>query len=65
MVLGSTQPLREMSIRNLLGGKGRSARKADNPTAIREPIVYKMLEPSRLTTLWASMASYKHSNTFF
>jgi hypothetical protein len=29
MALGSTRPLTEMSIRNLSGGKGRSARKAD------------------------------------
>jgi hypothetical protein len=29
MALGSTQPLTEMSIRNLSGGKGRPARKAD------------------------------------
>jgi hypothetical protein len=39
MVLVSTQPLREMSTRNLPGGKGRQARKADNLTAICEPIV--------------------------
>jgi hypothetical protein len=39
MALGSTQPLTEMSTRNLPGGKGRPARKADNPTAICEPIV--------------------------
>jgi hypothetical protein len=39
MTLGSTQPLIEMSIRNLLGGKGRSARKADSRTAICEPTV--------------------------
>jgi hypothetical protein len=32
--LGLTQPLTEMSIRNLPGGKGRSARKPDNFTAI-------------------------------
>jgi hypothetical protein len=37
MALGSTQPLREMSTRNLPGGKGRAARKADNLTAICEP----------------------------
>jgi hypothetical protein len=30
MVLGSTQSLTEMSTRNLPGGKGRPARKADN-----------------------------------
>jgi hypothetical protein len=39
MALGSTQPLTEMSTRNLAGGKGRPARKADNLTAICEPIV--------------------------
>jgi hypothetical protein len=35
MALRSTQPLTEMSTR----GKGRPARKADNLTAIYEPIV--------------------------
>jgi hypothetical protein len=39
MALGSTQPLTEMSTRNLPGGKGRPARKADNLTAICEPTV--------------------------
>jgi hypothetical protein len=39
MALGSTQPLTEMSTRNLPGGKGRPARKADNLTAICEAIV--------------------------
>jgi hypothetical protein len=39
MALGSTQPLTEMSTRNLPGGKGRPARKAENLTAIYEPIV--------------------------
>jgi hypothetical protein len=39
MVLESTQSGTEMSIRNLPGGKGRPARKADNFTAICEPIV--------------------------
>jgi hypothetical protein len=37
--MGSTQPLTEMSIRNLFGGKGQPERKADNLTAIGEPIV--------------------------
>jgi hypothetical protein len=41
------------------------ARKADNLTAIREPIVYKMWEPLRLTTLWGFTASYRYSFTFF
>jgi hypothetical protein len=39
MALGSTQPLTEMSTRNLPGGKGRPVRGADNLTAIFEPIV--------------------------
>jgi hypothetical protein len=39
MALGSTQPLIEMSIRNLPEGKGRPARKADNLTVICEPLV--------------------------
>jgi hypothetical protein len=38
MYLGSTQPLAEMSTRNLPGSKGRPAREADNLTAICEPI---------------------------
>jgi hypothetical protein len=36
---GSTQPLTEMRTRNLPGDKERSARQADNFTAICEPIV--------------------------
>jgi hypothetical protein len=38
MALRSTQPLAEMSNRNLPGSKGRPARKVDNLTAICEPI---------------------------
>jgi hypothetical protein len=49
MALGSTQPLTEMSTRNLLGGsKGRPARKA-NLTAIYEPIVLENVGASTLT----------------
>jgi hypothetical protein len=65
MALGLTQPLTEMSIRNLPGSKERPVRKADNLTAICEPIVYKMWEPRRLTTLWAFTAYYRDSFTFF
>jgi hypothetical protein len=41
MALSSTQPLTEISTRNLPGGggKGRPARKADNLAAICEPAV--------------------------
>jgi hypothetical protein len=38
MVLGSTQPLTEMSTRNITGGKGRPAHKA-GLTANCKPIV--------------------------
>jgi hypothetical protein len=54
--LVSTQPLTEMSTRNLPWAKVQAACKADNFTAICEPIVQKMWEPRRLTTLWASTA---------
>jgi hypothetical protein len=39
MAVVSTQPLTEMSTRNLPGVKGGPAPKADNLTAICEPIV--------------------------
>jgi hypothetical protein len=48
----------------ILGSKGRPARKADYLTAICEPIVYKIWNPERLTTLWASVACYRDSFTF-
>jgi hypothetical protein len=58
---GATQPITEMSTRNLPGGKGRPVRKADNLTAISEPVVYTMREPRRLTTLRAFTACYRDS----
>jgi hypothetical protein len=61
---GSTQPLTEMSTRNLPGGKGRPESKFGNLTIICEPIVWKMWEPQRLTTLLASTACYSDSFTF-
>jgi hypothetical protein len=64
MALGSTQPLTDMSTRNLPGGKGRPARGADNLTAICGPIIYKMWEPRRLTTLTAFTACYRDSFAF-
>jgi hypothetical protein len=39
IAVGLTQPLTEMNTRNLPGGKGCPARKADNLTTICEPIV--------------------------
>jgi hypothetical protein len=51
MSLGSTQPLTELSTKNLSWDKGPPVRKADNSTDICEPIVWKMWEPRCLTTL--------------
>jgi hypothetical protein len=60
-----TQPLTEMSTRNLPGAKARLARKADNLTATREPIFYNIRQPRRLTTVGASMACYGDFFTYF
>jgi hypothetical protein len=65
MVLGSIQPLREMSTRNLIWSKEWPARKADNFTAICKSIVKKMWGPRRLKTLRASTACYRDSVIFF
>jgi hypothetical protein len=59
MALESTQPLTEMSTRNLPRDKERPARMADNLTDC-----LKIWEPRRLTTLWASTACYRDSFTF-
>jgi hypothetical protein len=42
----------------------REARKVGNFTAICDPIVWKMLEPRRLTILWTSATCYRDSFTF-
>jgi hypothetical protein len=47
MVLMSTQPLIEMSTRNLPGSKGLPAHKANNLTAICEPIVLENVGASQ------------------
>jgi hypothetical protein len=45
VALESTQPLTEMSTRNLPGVKGRLVREADNLTTICELIVWKLWSP--------------------
>jgi hypothetical protein len=52
-----------MSIKTLLGAKGRQALKAYNLTAICGSITYKMCEPKCITILWASTACYGDSFT--
>jgi hypothetical protein len=37
----------------------------DNLIAVYEPIIYKMWEPRRVTTLWVPSAYYRDSFTFF
>jgi hypothetical protein len=64
MFILSFKHLYVLHARNLLGSKGRPARKADNLTAICQPIVYKMWETRRLTNLWASTVCYKDSFAF-
>jgi hypothetical protein len=61
MALGSTEPLKEMSTRDIPEGKGQPVSKADNLTAICEPIVYKIWGPRCLAALWACTACYKDS----
>jgi hypothetical protein len=50
MAARSTQPLKEMSTRNLPGDKGRPACEAQNLTAICKPIVWKPYRPPRPVT---------------
>jgi hypothetical protein len=66
MALESTQPLTEMSTRNLPGGKERPVRKAHSFAAILwADCLDKMWEPRRLTALSASTACYRGSFTIF
>jgi hypothetical protein len=51
IAVGLTQPLTEMSTRDITGAKERPVRKADNLTVVCETLVYKMWDPGRLTTL--------------
>jgi hypothetical protein len=64
-LLAALWPLTEMSTRNLSGGKRWPAHKANNLTAVWEPIVWKMMEPRCLRTLLASMACYRDRSTVF
>jgi hypothetical protein len=64
MALWSTQPLTEMSTR-FPGGEGWLARKADNLTAICEPLGKIMCESRRLTTIWASTASLRDNYFYY
>jgi hypothetical protein len=64
MALGSTQPVTEMSPKNLPGGKGWPARNADNLTVIWEYCLEKIWESRRFTTLWTFTACYRDSFTF-
>jgi hypothetical protein len=46
-------------------GKGGPAHKPDNLTVTCEPTVYKMWEPLRLATQWASTDCYGDIFTFY
>jgi hypothetical protein len=60
MALRLTQPLTEMSARNLPKSKGRPERKAHILTVIYKPIILKNLWLRHLVALWASTACYKN-----
>jgi hypothetical protein len=65
MALGSTQPLIQMSTRNLPGVKGgRRVGLSTSPSFVSR-LSGNMWEPRRLTTLWAFTACYRDSFTFF
>jgi hypothetical protein len=67
MALGSTQPLTEMSIRNLPGGKGLPAGRRVRLTTSQPSVSRlstKMWEPQHLTALWAFTARYRDTFTF-
>jgi hypothetical protein len=63
MALVWAKPLTKMSARNIPGGKGRPAHEADL-TDICEPIVEKMWELRRLTTLCFFTISAIHASRF-
>jgi hypothetical protein len=58
MAIRSTQPLTEMSTRNLLGGKGKRAFKVNNLIVICGLALYKMWELQCLTPLQAIAFTY-------
>jgi hypothetical protein len=66
MALGSTQPLTEMSTRNLPGGvkDGQHIRLATLMPSVSR-LSRKMWEPRHLTTLWTFMACHGDSFTFY
>jgi hypothetical protein len=63
VAIESTQPITNMSARNLPEGNARPALKGDYLTAICEPVVKKNVEPRCFTNLWASTACYRDSFT--
>jgi hypothetical protein len=66
MALGSTQPLKGISARNLFGCKGRPVREAENLDVICEPIVEaKCGTPRRHTTVWIPKACYRDTFMYF
>jgi hypothetical protein len=65
MALGSTQPLTEMSSRNLPGGEGLPARGAGNLTAICERMCKQNVGASTSHNPMGLHGIYRNSFAFF
>jgi hypothetical protein len=65
IAVGLIQPLAKMNARNLVASKARLACSAGNLTATCQPIYWKVWVPSLLTILYASMACYRDTFTFY
>jgi hypothetical protein len=63
VALKSTQPITNLSARNLPDGNAWPARKGDYLAAICEPVFKKNVEPRSFTSLWASTACYRDNFT--
>jgi hypothetical protein len=61
--MGSTQPLTEMSTRNLPDASRRV--RLTSPPSVRADYLEKTWEPRRLTTIWASTACHRDSFTSY
>jgi hypothetical protein len=65
MALGLTQPLKEVGAIRYFWDKARPERKADNLSAINEPIFYTLWRPRIFTTPQTFTVCYRDSFTYY